>query len=421
MSALLRILFADKLDEDTREPILTFSITSSGAEYGLLAPSLSFWVQMAALLVLQSILCNALAAVVYCGIIQRRGTSTAYLIGYGFVMPFVVAMPFYLIQALDLRNTCFMVAVASTPVLLTFRCLEAMHGFSPPAVEARITNYMLYYGSVIEFVFDGRTNHAVRSTTAEALTKARRFLAFYLFLALLFSALEPCAYAPIDMRPRGASGHAMEATIGDFLHPGHLANNFAVAYVTHVCLHTGTLGFGSAISLLAGIKTMDIANNPFFSSSSPSDFWGRRWNCLVHGVLKRGVYKPVRSISENAAVAAIATFVASGFLHEYILAIISMDGKGEGTSSGVGDDKPVRYGMHLAFFAYNAIIFTLEHLLGEAYIFKVAGRTLHPTIISLCVVCSVLPIAHWFTDEYKSTGFYSDYKVGFPIIVSMNR
>ena len=125
-------------------------------------------------------------------------------------------------------------------------------------------------------------------------------------------------------------------------------------------------------------------------------------------------------MSQNASLAAVATFVASGVLHEYILAIISMEGN-ETTASSDDSDKSVRYGMHLAFFAYNAIIFTFEHLFGEVYIFKVAGRTLHPTIISLCVVCSVLPIAHWFTDEYKSTGFYSDYKVGFPIIVSMNR
>ena len=420
MSVLLRIIFADKLDEDTREPIVTFS-TSNGSEYGLLAPSLSFWLQMAAILVLQSILCNALAALVYYGIIRRRGTSTAYLIGYGFVIPFVVAMPFYFIRALDLRNTCFMIAVASTPVLLTFRCLEAMYGFSPPAVEAQITNYMLYYGSVIEFVFDGKTNHAVKSTKGEALIKARRFLTFYLFLALLFSVLEPCSYAPIDMRPRGSSGPTIEGTISDFLHPGHLANNFAVAYVTHVCLHTGTLGFGAAISLLAGIKTMDIADNPFFLSSSPSDFWGRRWNCLVHGVLKRGIYKPVRSMSENAALAAVATFVASGVLHEYILAIISIDnGRSENSSSNDGNAS-VQYGMHLAFFAYNAIIFTLEHVVGEIHIFKWSGRNFHPTVVSLCVVCSVLPIAHWFTDEYKSKGFYSDYKVGFPIIVSMHR
>ena len=27
--------------------------------------------------------------------------------------------------------------------------------------------------------------------------------------------------------------------------------------------------------------------NPIFESASPSDFWGRRWNLVVHGLLKR--------------------------------------------------------------------------------------------------------------------------------------
>lgn len=411
MSILLRILFADKLDEDTREPILTFSAPAAlgSGTYGLLSPSLSFWLQMAAILVLQSILCNVLAVVVYYFIIQKRGTPAAFLTGYGFIIPFVIAMPYYLIKTIDLRNTCFMVCVASTPVLLTFRALEAMYGFSPPAVEAQVTNYMLYYGSVIEFVFDAQTKHAIKSTTNEALVKAKRFLIFYVFLGILFSILEPCSYAPVDTR----RDHTFDGTISDFLHPGHLANNFAVAYVTHVCLHTGTLGFGAAISLLAGIKTIDIADNPFFLSKSPSDFWGRRWNCLVHGVLKRGVYKPVRKFTANsAALAAVATFIASGVLHEYILSIITLDSV---------DQSSVRYGMHLAFFAYNALIFTVEHLFSEAYIFQWSGRTLHPTIVSLLVVLSVLPVAHWFTDEYISAGFYTDYTVGFPILVRIEQ
>jgi len=408
MSILLRILFAEKLDEDSREPVITFSPPLSSAAYGLLCPSLSFWLQMAAILVLQSIICNALAVIVYFFIVQRRGTAAAFLTGYGFVIPFVIAMPIHFISWLDLRNTCFMICVASTPVLLTFRCLEAMYGFSPPAVEARVTNYMLYYGSVIEFVFDAKTNHPIKSTIQEALAKAKRFLIFYLFLGILLSVLEPCSYAPIDTR----RDHTFGSTMSDFLHPGHLANNFAVAYVTHVCLHTGTLGFGAAISLLAGIRTMDIADNPFFLSKSPSDFWGRRWNCLVHGVLKRGIYKPVRRSTANAAMAAVATFVASGVLHEYILSIITLDKK---------DKNTVRYGMHLAFFAYNAVIFTIEHLVSEARIFSWSGRTLHPTIVSLLVVLTVLPVAHWFTDEYVSAGFYSDYTVGFPILVRMEQ
>jgi hypothetical protein len=73
---------------------------------------------------MQSIVCITIAAVIYLFIIQKRGTGTAFLMGYGFVIPFVVLMPYYLIRALDLRNMCLMISVATTPILVVFRCME---------------------------------------------------------------------------------------------------------------------------------------------------------------------------------------------------------------------------------------------------------------------------------------------------------
>lgn len=393
MSSLIRLLFADKLEEDIREPMITLSV--GGGTFGVLPPSHSLWIQMSALLVLQSVLCNALAVLVYYFVIKRRGTATAFLVGYGCIIPFVMVMPNMFVGYLELKNACFMVCVASTPILLVFRCLEAMHGFSPAAVESQVTNYMIYYGSVIEFVFDDKTRHPVQSTTRESVTKAKRFLIFYFFLGILFSILLPTNFSPFAI-----SRH------GDFRR--RLAHNFVMAYLTHVCIHVGTLGFGAAISLLAGIRTMDIANNPFFLSKSPSDFWGRRWNCLVHGALKRGVYKPIRRLTSSAVAATAATFVASGLLHEYVLWVITLNRD---------RDTEVQYGMHLAFFAYNAAVFVIELLIRDTKALECVRKSLHPTAVSLLVVSSVLPVAHWFTDEYVNTGFYKDYSVGFPTII----
>jgi hypothetical protein len=56
--------------------------------------------------------------------------------------------------------------------------------------------------------------------------------------------------------------------------------------------------------------------NPMFLSKSPSDFWSRRWNLLIHRVLKGGVYKPIRKHFKSAALASIAAFMASGAFHE---------------------------------------------------------------------------------------------------------
>ena len=37
----------------------------------------------------------------------------------------------------------------------------------------------------------------------------------------------------------------------------------------------------SLVFLIIGIKTDTVFDDPLFKSTSPSDFWGRRWNKLV--------------------------------------------------------------------------------------------------------------------------------------------
>ena len=48
--------------------------------------------------------------------------------------------------------------------------------------------------------------------------------------------------------------------------------------------------FATAIGMipicLYNVEVIDIMNNPLLATTSPSDFWGKRWNLLIHGVLK---------------------------------------------------------------------------------------------------------------------------------------
>ena len=67
-----------------------------------------------------------------------------------------------------------------------------------------------------------------------------------------------------------------------------------------------------------GYQVDPVMKNPLFESKSPLDFWSKRWNLLIHKVLKGGVYKPVRKHS-SAITAMIASFVASGIFHEWLL------------------------------------------------------------------------------------------------------
>ena len=48
----------------------------------------------------------------------------------------------------------------------------------------------------------------------------------------------------------------------------------------------GTSGAAVVVTLLFGRKTKIVTQNAMLKSTSVSDFWGRRWNQLVHGALK---------------------------------------------------------------------------------------------------------------------------------------
>ena len=66
----------------------------------------------------------------------------------------------------------------------------------------------------------------------------------------------------------------------------HIADNMCFAYTWHLCLLTGATAFQLVIGLCTGIQSTALTDNPLFGSSSPSDFWGRRWNNVVHKALK---------------------------------------------------------------------------------------------------------------------------------------
>lgn len=83
------------------------------------------------------------------------------------------------------------------------------------------------------------------------------------------------------------------------------------------------------VRALIGLELEPQFNEPYLSTSL-QDFWGRRWNLMVPGILRPAVYLPVRAIStcalgkELAILPAIfATFLVSGLMHELIYYYLS--------------------------------------------------------------------------------------------------
>lgn len=68
---------------------------------------------------------------------------------------------------------------------------------------------------------------------------------------------------------------------------------------------------------ILGFRPKVAFRSPLTASTSPVDFWSRRWNMIVRGLFHRTIFTPMRARGVAAPVAALASFVVSGAFHEY--------------------------------------------------------------------------------------------------------
>mmetsp|Transcript_8947 Transcript_8947/g.10372 ORF Transcript_8947/g.10372 Transcript_8947/m.10372 type:complete len:154 (-) Transcript_8947:73-534(-) len=148
-------------------------------------------------------------------------------------------------------------------------------------------------------------------------------------------------------------------------------------------------------------------NDPLLSSASPSDFWSGRWNLVIHGALKRGVFKPIYKISSNKFVAVMGTFLFSGLLHEYILIVIHPPHL---------NFKP-SLGKETAFMMWNAGLICIEVLIGHLTIFSWIKNHLPKPLVSILVICTAMPVAHWFLHPISKSDMLTVHgTMAFPMI-----
>jgi hypothetical protein len=188
----------------------------------------------------------------------------------------------------------------------------------------------------------------------------------------------------------------------DLLSPAHLGNTYCLAVLTYLTL---TFGFELAVlgEQIKGYYTPPVFSNPLFTSTSPSDFWGRKWNKMIHRILKYGAFEPARQfVSVPAAV--VFTFVVSGLVHDYSWSLIFYQ-HGKCLDCFV----PVLLKL-TAFFAWNGVVMLLERPLGP-YVRPLTSR-LPVAVVSTLVVLTALPVSHWYSGDWAKGGYFADLSIG---------
>ncbi|KAG6420832.1 hypothetical protein SASPL_117374 [Salvia splendens] len=100
-----------------------------------------------------------------------------------------------------------------------------------------------------------------------------------------------------------------------------------VLYCCHVYLGVELILASTAAPVAAlGLQLEPQFDEPYLATSL-GDFWGRRWNLVAGGMLRATVYVPVRRAlgGGRREAAVVATFAASGLMHELIYYYLSRD------------------------------------------------------------------------------------------------
>ena len=174
------------------------------------------------------------------------------------------------------------------------------------------------------------------------------------------------------------------------------------------------------VECLFGNKVIELSDSPLTRSSSPSDFWGRRWNNLIHVGLKQGVYKPVRKATDSRTLASIAAFCVSGIYHEYVSKVLfystiaqreEADGQGGCCSTCYCD---AWFGKQLLFFAWNAILIAMEYAVGDRL--QPIARRLPAFLRSHLLVMLSLPMGHLLMSDMTMSGFFQGMQQALPLV-----
>lgn len=362
-----------------------------------------FWFEMAAvgLTVLGMSLIAALLA--YQCVLKKKQSANASLVAYGVICPLVIGMPLTLIHLLDLQNPVLKLTAVSGPALLVLRCMETLYDTLPHFASNDLKSFLWYFATTVEFNFDPKTQQPIPATGAELRRKALVLASLYLQASALFTLLVPANYSLFPRREIH--------TFLDMFHWSHMFNSYLMGALTKTVIEFGTSTLGWVVSFWSGYSTAHVNVRPLTCTTSPSDFWGRRWNTLVSSGLKRGIYRPCRTMGWSRPMAALLTFSLSGLLHEYFLFAMVF-----GSQQHARPDAHM-VGGHMLFFIWNALVLIIDGLSRRTKVLRACEQSLPQPARTILVLMTVLPVAHIFTDNFIANGFYSGFSLGYPRII----
>lgn len=102
----------------------------------------------------------------------------------------------------------------------------------------------------------------------------------------------------------------------------------------------------------------------------------------------------------------MATFLASGLIHEYVWCLLFY------VNIHQTDAYVPPFGKQLLFFGWNGILLILEYAVG----WETLVSTVPKPAVTLLVVLMALPVGHLFTGDMLKGGYFMSLQLAFPML-----
>lgn len=118
----------------------------------------------------------------------------------------------------------------------------------------------------------------------------------------------------------------------------------------------------------------------------------------------------MRSWTNSRSIATVATFLASGLIHEYVWLVLFY----QNVHQDVIHTPP--FGKSMLFFGWNGLLLVLEYTVGEKWWNSLISNVPRP-FVTLLVVLMALPVGHLFTGDMIVGGYFQTLQLALPLLV----
>lgn len=280
-----------------------------------------------------------------------------------------------------LRSKLAHFALSFFGVVAGFRWLELMLGTGPKGFDKSVKNFVIYFASPAEVLFDesGQLQASKDGLVSELLLR----IAKHMLIGTIALSLGKAT----DFAPFLDGQDPLTMPLLGF--PVALPAVYLLTVYVYCTLATAML-MHRLLPAFLGIASVDSMQTPLLLSTSLRDFWGRRWNLVVHRLMKRTFFVPL--VGRSPHLAGLLAFMMSGLFHEYMWLAVNWNQR----------DAYVP-GLCLLFFFLQFLLCGVESALSSTPLALQLSKLPQPlrTVLTSLVV---LPLGPLFLQGIRSMG-----------------